>query len=275
MRESNCWLGLTALLLGTSLAAANGRIPDLSKVERRLVKEPAYQEKPGYLLLVLGPEANHKVWLVLDGKTLYVDRDATGDLNRPGCRVTGESDRYHDCLFKAGDLTLGGRRYADLQVVVYSAKGSVGSGLDELTMFKEFRTAQPEGRLFAVSVEVPFEKPFADLRDGSPVKGTRHFAGPYDATGILQFAARPEDASIIHLGGPWTFGPDGEQKLVRGRNEDLALKLGTPGRGPGTFACICYDNLIPHPAKPKLRVEYPLESGVKPLVGSYILEDRC
>jgi hypothetical protein len=275
MRRSTSWLALSVVLLAASLAAAAHPTPDLSKIERRIGKEPAYQEKPGYLLLVFGPQAKHKVWLVLDGKMLYVDRHATGDLSQPECRVMEEADQYHDGLFKAGNLTLGGQRYGDLQVVVYSAKRGVGSGLDEMPMFKEFLAAQPEGKLFTVSVEVPFEKPFPDLRDGGPVKGTRHFAGQYDATGILQFAARPQDASIIHFGGPWTFAPDGQQKLVRGRNEDLALKLGTPGRGPGTFACICYDNLIPNSAKPKLRVEYPLDSGDKPLVQSYILEDRC
>jgi hypothetical protein len=275
MRKSTCWLALPFLLLGTFSAAADPATPDLSKIERRIGKEPAYQGKPGYLLLVFGPEARHKVWLVLDGETLYVDRHGTGDLHQPECRVTGETDRYSDCFFKAGDLTVGGQRYGDLQVVVYSAKHSGGSGLDEMPMFKEFLAAQPEGKLFTVSVEVPFEKPFPDLRDGSPVKGTRHFAGQYDAAGILQFAARPEDASIIHFGGPWRFGPDGQQKLVRGRNEDLALKLGTPGHGPGTFACICYDHLIPNAAKPKVRVEYPVASGDKPLVQSYVLEDRC
>src|SRR5262245_59432160 len=275
MRKSTGWLALPFLLLGAASDGADHGTLDLSRIERRIGKEPAYQGKPGYLLLVLGPEARHKVWLVLDGKTLYVDRHGTGDLNQKECRVTGEADRFYDCLFKAGDLTLGGRRHGDLQVAVYSAKGSGGSGLDEMPMFKEFLTAQPEGKLFMVSVEVPFEKPFPDLRDGSPVKGTRHFAGRYDATGFLQFAARPEDASIVHFGGRWTFGPDGQQKLVRGRNEDLALKLGTPGHGPGTFACICYDILIPNSARPKVQIEYPARPGEKPLTRSHLLEDRC
>jgi hypothetical protein len=275
MRNSTRWLALLVMFMGASMAGADHPSPDLAKIERRISKEPAYQGKPGYLLLVFGPEVKHKVWLVLDGKTLYVDRHATGDLSHPECRVTGETDRYQERLFKVGDLTLGGKRYADLQVIVNSAKSSVGSGLGEMRMFKEFLAAQPEGKLFSVSVEVPFDKPFTDLRDGSPLKGTRHFAGPYDATGILQFAARPQDASIIHFGGPWTFAPDGEQKLVRGRNEDLALKLGTPGHGPGTFAFICYDNLIPNSAKPKVRIQYPVESGNKPVARSHVLEDRC
>jgi hypothetical protein len=275
MRHSTCWLALLVVLMGASLAGADHPPPDLAKIERRISKEPAYQGKPGYLLLVFGPEVKQKVWLVLDGKTLYVDLHATGDLSHPECRVTGETDRYQERLFKVGDLTLGSKRHADLQVVVSSAKHSIDSGLGEMRMFKEFLAAQPEGKLYSVSVEVPFEKPFADLRDGSPLKGTRHFAGPYDATGILQFAARPKDAPIIHFGGPWICAPDGQQKLVRGRNEDLALKLGTRGHGPGSFACICYDNLIPNSARPKVRIEYPVESGNKPLVRSYVLEDRC
>jgi hypothetical protein len=275
MRHLTCWLALVVLGRAASFAAAEAPAPDLSKIERRIGKEPRYQGKPGYLLLVFGPRASHKVWLVRDGETLFVDRHATGDLSQPECRVTGEADRFHERVFKVGDLTLGGKRYADLQVVVSSAKGRADTVLEEMPAFKELLAAQPEAKLFTVSVEVPFAKPFPDLRDGSPTKGTRHYADQYDAAGILQFAARPQDASIIHFGGRWTFSPDGPQKLVRGRNEDLALRLGTPGQGPGTFACICYDNWIPSAAKPRVQIDYPAQPGEKPVTQSYLLEDRC
>ena len=141
MRTSAHALALLVVLLGASFAAANGTSPDLAKIERRIGKEPRYHSKPEYLLLVFGPDAKHKVWLVRDGETLYVDRHATGDLNQPECRVTGEADRYCERLFKVGDLTLGGKRYADLQVIVYSAKRSLASGLEEMPMFKEFLAA--------------------------------------------------------------------------------------------------------------------------------------
>ena len=52
-------------------------------------------------------------------------------------------------------------------------------------------------------------------------------------------------------------------------------KLGTPGHGPGTFACMCYDLLIPTSAKPQVRIEYPAQPGSKPVVRSHALEDRC
>jgi hypothetical protein len=53
-------------------------VVDYDKVERRLTKEPAYQTKiPKYALLLFGPKARLRVWVVLDGETLYVDRNAT------------------------------------------------------------------------------------------------------------------------------------------------------------------------------------------------------
>jgi hypothetical protein len=48
---------------------------DLTKVDRTIIKEPTYEGKPKYCLLVFGAEAKARVWLALDGDTLYVDRD--------------------------------------------------------------------------------------------------------------------------------------------------------------------------------------------------------
>jgi len=56
---------------------------DLSKVERKLVKEPAYKHQPKYALLVFGPEAKVRVWVVMDGTTLYLDRNGDGALTAP------------------------------------------------------------------------------------------------------------------------------------------------------------------------------------------------
>ncbi len=54
---------------------------DLARLDRTIAKEPAYQSKqPRYCLLVFGSEAKTRVWLVLDGDTLYVDRNGNGDL---------------------------------------------------------------------------------------------------------------------------------------------------------------------------------------------------
>jgi hypothetical protein len=266
-------LVLSLIVLGFSVSLAGAT--DLAKIDRTIGKEPRYRSKPRYCLLVFGPEARHKVWLVHDGDTLYVDRQGKGDLTRPECRVKGQAERNSERLFEAGDLKLGGRRYTDLKVRVQPVKAGVGAAHQDMPMFRDFLKAHPDGKLYAVSVEVPFARPFPDLRDRSLLKGTRHYAGEYDAAGVLQFADRSEKAPVIHFGGAWTLSPDGQQKLVRGRNEDLVLKVGTQGHGPGTFACICYDALIPASAKPHVRIEYPAQRGNKPVVRSQALEDRC
>jgi hypothetical protein len=44
-------------------------------------KRLAYKAKPKYCLMVLGREARRRVWLVLDGDTLYVDRSGNSLLS--------------------------------------------------------------------------------------------------------------------------------------------------------------------------------------------------
>ncbi len=132
-------LALAALALGTAAPAA-----DLAKLDRTVRKEPAYRGKPHYCLLVFGPEAQQRAWLVRDlvsepwdakgeKDALYVDRDGSGDLTRPGSRVpvtmrSGQSfDRFshreHPWFapsFAAGDVLnrAGGTRYTELKVDV-------------------------------------------------------------------------------------------------------------------------------------------------------------
>src|SRR5215510_2344046 len=63
---------------------------DLTKVDRTIAKEPAYKTKPKYCLLVFGPKAKTRVWLVLDGDVLYVDRNGNGDLTDKGESVQAQ-----------------------------------------------------------------------------------------------------------------------------------------------------------------------------------------
>src|SRR5436305_5556218 len=80
---------LTAALLMTG--ACPTRVADLAKIDRIIAKQPAYQSKhPRYCLLVFGAEAKARVWIVLDGEDLYVDRNGDGDLTEPGERVRAQ-----------------------------------------------------------------------------------------------------------------------------------------------------------------------------------------
>ena len=53
--------------------AAAARVP---KIDRTIGNEPEYQNKPRYFVLLFGPQARTRVWCVLDGNVLYVDRNA-------------------------------------------------------------------------------------------------------------------------------------------------------------------------------------------------------
>ena len=50
-------------LAGLFCGSAPLTLPDLSKVDRTIAKEPIYQTAPRYCLLVFGHEANTRVWL--------------------------------------------------------------------------------------------------------------------------------------------------------------------------------------------------------------------
>jgi hypothetical protein len=80
MRVAQVLTVLAFLAAGAAPASA----ADLAKVGRTITKEPTYKSKPQYCLLVLGPEAKFRVWLVQDGGTLYVDRNGNGDLTEAG-----------------------------------------------------------------------------------------------------------------------------------------------------------------------------------------------
>src|SRR5262249_38818786 len=85
-----------------------------------------YRSQPRYCLLVFGPKAEHRVWLVLDGDSLYVDRNGNGDLTEEGKRFAvpkwEELTKPHvaysqEKRTRAGDLRVGGLTHTDLVVV--------------------------------------------------------------------------------------------------------------------------------------------------------------
>jgi hypothetical protein len=101
---------LAALAVSTAAVVA----ADATKIDRRIAKEPVYQSKsPKYCLLVFGAEAKTRVWLVLDGDTLYVDRNANGDRTEEN-----ESIKRNGREFEAGEFSefAGMAKYAHLRL---------------------------------------------------------------------------------------------------------------------------------------------------------------
>src|SRR5215470_17357354 len=90
------------LVVGSTAVTACGA--DLTKIDRTIAKEPAYKGKPKYCLLVFGPDAKTRVWLVLDGDVLYVDRNGNGDLTDKGETVREKRVDDQASQFPAGEL---------------------------------------------------------------------------------------------------------------------------------------------------------------------------
>jgi hypothetical protein len=203
---------ISALLLACG-TTATAWAADLTKIERTIAKEPVYETKtPKYCLLVFGPEAKMRVWLVLDGNVLYVDRNGDGDLTGKAERVEAFNRR-----FDGVDLSLG--------------DGKVHASIYRLWV-------EDNGR---VRVNRKAVKPKAALA------GTDRLPRTWMNCDPIEFADRPQDAPVVHMDGPMTLKPmDNNQVLIRGTSCPFPVIAGTPGLGKGTFT----DFLLFRPGDP-------------------------
>jgi hypothetical protein len=260
-------LGLLAAVPAWAPAA------DLATIDRTIVKEPAYRSKAvKYCLLVFGPEAKTRVWLVQDGDTLYIDRNGNGDLTEDGEKVAAEksegaAEGYF--FFKAGDVRDGPRTHKDLYVSV--TKLDFLAEQDE--QVKAFLAQNPQARGYSVSTqaEVPGWK-------GTGIGGRVVQRASYvDTQGVLQFGDSPQRAPVVHFGGrPWQVTLFGQHKLTLGRDTDVVLGVGTPGVGPGTTTYIDYAGVIPENVYHTIEISYPPKRpGEPPVRERYELKQRC
>ena len=244
----HAWIAAFLALAGTAHAT------NLTKVERRIGKEPAYKTKsPRYALLVFGPEGRDRVWIVKDGDTLYVDRNGNGDLTDPGEKIAAKKggsaeDGYS---FQVGELNVGGKKHTNLDIDVSPANKS-------------------DAERFSLSLRITAPHLKAEGR-------VTVIAGPSDHDGALVMATKAADAPIIHCGGPLAVSfYQRAPSLRRERWTECVAVVGSPGLGRGTFATIAYDNLIPGSVHPSLEVTYPpLKDGTPPMKQHYELKKRC
>jgi hypothetical protein len=263
---------LPTALAGLILFVVPLSAADLTQLDRKIIKEPAYKSKPKYCLLVFGAEAKTRVWLVLDGDALYIDRNGNGDLTEPGEKVQarkGDEDQARDGVFffEAGDISDGKQTHKGLTLSV--------SKLDHLadldSRVKTFLTRNPRARGYRLGIDVAMPG-----WKGAGLGGrVQHIVANTDVNGILQFSERPDEAPIIHLGGPWQIALYGPHQLTIGREEDMVLSVGTPGLGAGTTAYVGYEELIPEKAHPTVTITYPTKPGQTPLREHYELKRRC
>ena len=260
-----------ALLLSLFSVTVAGAA-DLTKIERRLAKEPAYKSgSPRYALLVFGPEAKDRVWIVKDGDTLYVDRNGNGDLTEADEKIAAKKGSGEDSsIYEVEDLNVGGKKHYRLRAVVLPSKAFLSSEFAKAPGVGAAVAKDPKGESMLLTLDVTAPQ----LGAKGPVMMA---VGPIDLNGPLVLAKKPADAPIIHFGGPLAVSFLRETpSLRRNRSAECTLTVGTPGLGAGTFVAIGYEGVIPESVNPTMEVAYSsAKPGVPPVKTLYELKERC
>jgi hypothetical protein len=271
----NCSRLMNALLASVILAGP-ASAADLAKIDRKLVKEPAYASKPLYCLLVFGPQAKTRAWLVLDGDTLYIDRHADGDLTHPEDRL------------KVHRVTKDGPHLMSSETKVFL--DVIPPGKDDGQNAPTLKGSTRYTRLW-VSHAIPREKATPRTEEDKEYleRLRNHYTmiflridGKYNQMGWACFSERPDTAPILHFEGPLTlgfgrnFGPFKQPALPRGPDPgELMVCLETPGLGQA--ATVTMDNhFAPADVHPVADIEFPgKQPGGKPIKTRVVLKDRC
>jgi hypothetical protein len=274
MRTPWGWLPALAALLALSTPAAAA---DLNKVERTVAKEPAYKGKPKYCLLVFGPEAKTRVWLVLDDEVLYVDKNGNGDLTEEGERVkmppfreSGYPHIQEEREARIDAIADGRLKHVGLSVRQRRVRPDFVAQTEAEKQLKELVKPGAEAMVYEMNLQVE-ARPLPGAK--IDLAGRIGQSAGVDAEGYLQFAGRPQDAPVVRFGGPLQMALFARQTLLGGEKpEDLVAMIGTSGLGPGTFASVDYSGLFSDRAHPVAEVEFP---GRGKLRAKVTLTGRC
>src|SRR5438093_8231283 len=113
--------GVLACAAWMIMQSVSSAAVDLRTIDRSILKEPAYRTgQPKYCLAVFGPKTETRVWMVLDGDTLYIDRNGNLDLTEAGESVKGQprSQARGEIQFRAVAITAEGGVLADTRLKV-------------------------------------------------------------------------------------------------------------------------------------------------------------
>jgi hypothetical protein len=169
--------------------------PSFTKIERKITKEPVYQKTPKYCLVVFGAEAKTRIWVVVDGDTLYADLNGNRDLTEKAEQFKEGKDPYgHGHSWQLGDIVDGEKKFKHTEFTIHN--------------FNDYE--------FRIGVDAAYE--------GIP--SLYGFAQ-------LKFGSKPANAPIVHFGGPLSMGMS--IATIEDRPGFICAQVGTPGLGEGSF----------------------------------------
>jgi hypothetical protein len=243
-------LSLAFLVLASALGRASD-VPELQNVDRRIGKEPTYlAARPLYGLLVFGPTAQKRIWMVLDRSQpeterydlLYVDLNANGDLTEPGEHFVGEMVN-NDVRFRLPDLN-------------DPVTGAVHTH-------------------FSVRVSAA---PASTVMVSATWRGRFKMGGGYPQdpeNGYMNFTDKPANAPVMWADGdsPFRFQRWYSGKLPIGGEEEFRVFVGQPGVGPSSFWAF-QEHFLPESEGVKATLIYHDGQGKEEQVVC-LLKERC
>jgi hypothetical protein len=218
----------------------------LEGIDRRIVKEPKYASSPRYLLLVLGANAETKVWVVEDGKSLYVDKNANGDLTDDGPPLAPTKLREFNLSEK-------GKSW-DFEYVLDKIVPSGGSKHTDFCLRRWN---------------------YGDKEDQYGLSLTLNGKTPMYAGWTIHWGTSPQTAPAIHFGGALRPQILRRKEFILGSGTNrLSLSFYNPGLGKGGDSRLSIDAL-PRNVVPELEIDWPVAEGAPPLHTSHQLTERC
>src|SRR4051812_24643786 len=203
---SHFFFAFVVFLAGEVCASTNAA----SNVDWQLTKEPSYQSTPKYSLLTLGDHGDVKVWMVEDGKRLFVDRNANGDLTDDGPPLQPGKVRNVSPSFWDFEYALD---------VITSSTGSRHTNF-VLRRWNYNEKADSYGLSLSVDGKLPM------------------YAGWFGTF----WSEDREKAPVIHFGGPFTPKLLRRKDFIIGeKGQRLSLGFFNPGSGPGTESRLSID----------------------------------
>ena len=224
---------------------------DLSKVERKIDKQPKYvSDAPLFGLAVFGPAAKSKVWMVLD--------------------KSAEDAEAYDVLY--ADLNGNGSLAEASEKIV--TDGSSSRIKFTLPDFKDAISGQTHtGFTLTVSSRSPATHMISVLWDGKQKIGGGYPADPDG--GYLRFAKSIDDAPIVWFNGdgPMQFQRWYSSEFEIGGASDLKVFLGQKGVGNSSF-CAFQRHVLPDDEPVLATLIYEDNKGEQHEV-QYELKERC
>lgn len=235
-------------------------------------KEPKYKEEPRYSLLVFGTKQEKRVWLVLDGHTLYVDKNGNGDLTEADEKV--EATNPTDGSNKFG----GAGSHTHYDVLDFTVDATAGEPsrfiLWHWIRDKKFVPNSDFDRfVFGVREKYQFENVSLYRQDGVGQGQTP-----------VIFMPKPAQAQVTAMDGPLSFVLKMEDTQELDRSEDgadVSFHIGGKVRDAfvgfgGGMGNRLTTKEVPTKAYLELEVEYKVKkAGEGPIKRKYLLKERC